>query len=407
MENQAYNAEQKLQAIMKYAPIGLAEINDHGDIVFTNLKADELMQPAIEHIGASRQNLFPFLQFISPELAEKISGFKQPGGLILQNELYNFSANTANGPIQRLYNFTSTKMFPGCIIISFEDHTEKIAKDQAMRQVEVDRAVEQGKFEIASGVLHDIGNAVVGFGSHLTRMRRMQEQDQTNNLVNLAGFISKQEVAIATAIGADKAAALSKMLNGIADAQKASHEDIKKSITEQLRIISHIQEILNIQRQYVSGKETHERRPVNLRSIVNDCMSMLFASFDKRGIDVTMQVPQELPVIRGDRTKLMQVILNLLKNAVEAIDIDSAIKTIHIEITHRQPYLVLEVKDSGIGFDEETGHHLFDRGFTTKSSGSGIGLSNCRQILASHDATLDVTSAGTGKGCTSVITFNL
>jgi len=235
----------------------------------------------------------------------------------------------------------------------------------------------------------------------------MQEQDQTNNLTNLAAFIGKQEAAIGTAIGADKAAALHKMLTGIADAQKASHEEIKKSITEQLRIISHIQEILNIQRQYVSGRETHERKPVNLRNIINDCLSMLFASFDKRGIDVNVQVPQDAPLIRGDRTKLMQVILNLLKNAVEAIDINSAVKTINVEVTYKHPALVLQVKDSGMGFDEDTARQLFDRGFTTKSSGSGIGLSNCRQILASHDAELDITSAGPGKGCASTITFRL
>lgn len=392
---------------MKYAPIGLCEINDAGDVVSLNLKAEELMQPAIAHHGITSNNLFPFLHFVSPALAEKISSFPHPGGLIVLNELCSFYINTGDGPVQKHFNFTCTKMFPGCIIVSFEDETDRIVKEQTLRQTEVERAVDQGKFEIASGVLHDIGNAVVGFGSHLTRMRRMQEQDQTNNLVNLAAFIGRQEAAIGTAIGADKAAALHKMLNGIADAQKASHDEIKKSITEQLRIVSHIQEILNIQRQYVSGKETHERKPVNLRNIINDCFSMLFASFDKRGIDVTLLIPQELPLIRGDRTKLMQVILNLLKNAVEAIDVNSAVKTIYVEITCNHPALLLEIRDSGIGFDEDTARHLFDRGFTTKSSGSGIGLANCRQIVASHDAELSITSAGPGKGCSSTITFHL
>jgi signal transduction histidine kinase len=406
MENQLSQTEQKLLNIMKYAPIGLAEINEAGDIAVLNLKGGELLKPLADVQGLNTSNIFPFLAFINPSMVQRIQAFAPPGGVIFINELHHFSL-TGSADDEKVFSVTATKMYPGCVMVSFEDFTAKQQQEIAMHQAEVDKAVDQGKFEIASGVLHDIGNAVVGFGSHLTRIRRIQEQSNTDNLANLATFLTTQQTAIAGAIGADKANAVVMMLNGIVKAQKANNEDIKKSITEQLNIISHIQEILNIQRQYVTGKETQERKPVNLRSIINDCMAMLFASFDKRNIDVTINIPEGLPVLKGDRTKLMQVILNLMKNSLEAIDIHALEKKITITLSTEPQLLVITIRDTGVGFDEETGKKLFSRGFTTKSSGSGIGLYNCMKILESHNATLQLTSQGPGMGSETIIKFGL
>ena len=406
MENQLSQTEQKLLNIMKYAPIGLAEINQTGDIAVLNLKGAELLQPLVDAHGFSTSNIFPFLAFINPSMVQRIEAFEAPGGVIFINELHTFSV-TGNVADEKVFSATATKMYPGCIMVSFEDFTAKRQQEIAMHQAEVDKAVDQGKFEIASGVLHDIGNAVVGFGSHLTRVRRIQEQSNIDNLTNLANFLSAQQSAIAGAIGVDKANAVVMMLNGIVKAQKTSNDEIKKSITEQLNIISHIQEILNIQRQYVTGKDAQERKPVNLRSIINDCMAMLFASFDKRNIDVAINIPEGLPVLKGDRTKLMQVILNLLKNSLEAIDIKAIEKKITINVSQELQLLVITIEDTGIGFDEETGKKLFSRGFTTKSSGSGIGLYNCMKILESHNASMQLTSKGLGMGSETVIKFGL
>ena len=279
--------------------------------------------------------------------------------------------------------------------------------EHAMQQAVLDRAVTQGKFDIASDVLHDIGNAVVGFGSYLTRIRRSLEQNKPDNLQNLAGFFSTQQTAMAASIGETRAAAVVTMLNSIAEAQKVSQEEIQKSITEQLNIITHIQEILNIQRQYVNGHLTQERTPANLRGIINDCISMLFASMDKRSIVVALDIPVELPAIKGDRTRLMQVVLNILKNSIEAIDVQAAEKSISIRMFTEEDWLVLQIRDSGCGFDETTGRRLFERGFTTKSSGTGLGLNSCRVIIESHDGTIDMTSDGPGKGAMITIRFKI
>jgi signal transduction histidine kinase len=275
--------------------------------------------------------------------------------------------------------------------------------ERSMQEAILDKAIAQGKFELAADVLHDIGNAAVGFGSHLTRIRRSLEQNDLGNLKNLAAFFSAQQTAMGAAIGEAKAGAVISLLNSTIEAQTANQDEITKSVSEQLNIISHIQDILNIQRQYVAGNNAQDKKPANLQIIITDCLSMLFASIDKRGIDVRVDMAVGLPIISGDRTKLMQVIMNILKNSIEAIDMNAADKTISIRIKAEGGFLILQVQDSGNGFDEATGGRIFERGFTTKSSGSGLGLNNCLTIVESHAGTIAITSEGPGKGaCTSI-----
>src|SRR5882724_34402 len=272
----------------------------------------------------------------------------------------------------------------------------------------LDKAVRQGKFEMASDVLHDIGNAIIGFGSYITRVSRLLEQDKPENLKNLAGFFEAQQPAMITVVGEAKAGAVVKMLNGMAETQISNREEINKSIAEQLNTISHIEEILNIQRQYMSGQEAQERAPVNLRSLIDDCLSMLFSAVDKKGIAVFLDIPDGLPLIKGDRTKLMQVFLNLLKNSMEAIGMQDIEKVISIRMHTQTGLLALEVRDTGIGFDETTATQLFERGFTTKPAGTGLSLYNCREIMeSSHSGSITLVSEGPGKGSVATVKFKI
>jgi signal transduction histidine kinase len=404
-ENQYTLTEQKLISLLQYASVGIVEINESGTIVFLNLFGKVLLKPVFETNNLDDSNLFPILQLIAPSVKEKIENFREEKGLVVMNEVVSCFIPSPEGLKEKYLNFIVNKISPGCIVVSIDDITEKKIKEALMRQVQLDGAMEQGKFEIASGVLHDIGNAVVGFGSYLTRVKRIFDQNNPGTLQNLAVFFAEHQKNFTSVIGEVKAKALVDMLNGITQTQKISREEVSRAITEQLNIITHIQEILNIQRQYVSGQEAGKREPVNLKNIISDCLAMLFASFNKRGIVVYQSIQPDLPMLKGDRTQLMQVVLNLLKNSLEAIEISAAEKKISIQSYTKSDLLVLQVQDSGMGFDNSTAGRLFKRGFTTKGSGSGVGLYNCRTIIESHGGTINLTSEGPGKGASAVISF--
>jgi signal transduction histidine kinase len=270
-----------------------------------------------------------------------------------------------------------------------------------------EKAIEQGKSELAADILHDIGNAVVGLGSHLTRIRRSIEGNKHQLLQNLAELIATQQAALAGAIGEEKAKAVISMLNSLAISGKEMHEEIRNSANGQLAILTHIQEILNIQRQYVAGQEAGERQSVNLRAVLTDSLSMLSATMEKRGIRLTSRLPEESVLIKGDRTRLMQVMMNLLKNSIEATDSNPTEKDICADLQRENGSLILRISDNGCGFDAATGDRLLERGFTTKSSGTGLGLYNCREIVEHHNGVVRITSDGPGKGAVVTIHFNI
>ena len=240
-----------------------------------------------------------------------------------------------------------------------------------------------------------------------TLIRRLQNEESPDNLRNLAEFFENQKAVLTASLGQAKADAVVKMLMSMAQTQKHSQEEINKSITEQLNIITNIQEILHIQRQYITGHESQERKPVNIRAVVNDSLSMLFDTLDKMGIVVSLNIPPDLPIIKGDRTKLMQALLTILKNCIDAIDVNAAKKNISINISVNAGELVIMVHDSGKGFDKKIADQLFSKGFTTKASGTGMSLYSCRAILESHEGSLAITSEGEGKGAIARIGFRI
>lgn len=291
-----------------------------------------------------------------------------------------------------------------------------LAEDARKREIEqrsaiLDKAVAQGKFEMASDVLHDIGNAVVGFGSYLTRVRRLQEHDRLENLAQLTGFFEGQFEPLTGVLGETKATAVITMLRGLSETQKKDQDEVRKAVEEQMNIINQIQEILHIQRQYITGQETQERKAANLKGIINDSVAILYASLEKNGIEVEMDVPEDLPTLKGDRTRLMQVIMSVLKNSVEAIDKDTATKVIRIKAfttnTPSDNRLEIQIRDSGIGFGSAVGCRLFERSFTTKPGSRGLGLYNCKAILESHAGTIDITSEGIARGALARISFKI
>lgn len=403
MENVISATEQKLQLIMQNAPLALIEILGSGEIVSINLIADTILTSLIGKKLAEGMNFYPVLDVISPTLSEAILNYREQSGLIIMNQV--FQCECYDDQIKHL-QVTISKYASDCILVTIDEVTLRIKEEEALRKAEQDKAVAQGKYDIASEVLHDIGNAIVGFSSYMTRINRILSVNNHANLGNVVNFLVQRQPDIATSIGDAKANALVTMLEGINNTAIENHEAIQLAISEQLRIMKHIQEILNIQRQYVVGHENQERKAVNLKEIISDCRALILPLVEKKGISMYVDVPVSGITINGDKTKLVQVILNILKNSIEAIDNNCALKEITVILGETENTIDLKIIDTGRGIEADKLSRLFDRGFTTKTTGTGLGLYNCRAIVESHSGTISMTSDGNGKGTTTTIEFN-
>jgi signal transduction histidine kinase len=128
----------------------------------------------------------------------------------------------------------------------------------------------------------------------------------------------------------------------------------------------------------------------DLNHAIDDVIAMVRGAIERGGVSVRTWLADEMPLVRGDRVQLQQVILNLILNAVEAMSSSEAGArelSISTESTQTSSILVV-VRDSGPGIDPEHLEGVFARFYTTKTGGIGMGLSICRSIIAAHGGRL-------------------
>jgi PAS domain S-box-containing protein len=136
-------------------------------------------------------------------------------------------------------------------------------------------------------------------------------------------------------------------------------------------------------RAVVSGRQT-SFLPLSIGDVVEEAMAFLRHEMLFRGISISLESAGQLPSILGDRTQLQQVIVNLIVNAMQAME-ETGGRRILIQTTQIEPENVYcAIEDSGPGVDPAAVPRLFDSFFTTKTHGMGMGLSITRSIVEAH-----------------------
>jgi signal transduction histidine kinase len=137
-----------------------------------------------------------------------------------------------------------------------------------------------------------------------------------------------------------------------------------------------------------------EKAPIDLNNLTLDVLELLRLELQAREVVVENGLSTPLPLVPGHRGQLQQVMVNLIRNAVEAMDANSdrpPVLTVKSTALGSDDVL-LSVEDSGTGFDPKDVERIFDALFTTKKQGMGMGLSICRSIINAHDGRLWASS---------------
>lgn len=157
-------------------------------------------------------------------------------------------------------------------------------------------------------------------------------------------------------------------------------------------------EVIRRIRNFVKRSEP-ERRACDVRLIVADAVGLADIDARRMGLRIATRLPAQLPALFADPILIEQVLLNLLKNALDATRESTAGgRTVTLDVRHDGDWLEFGVTDQGSGLDDDTRERLFEPFFTTKSEGMGIGLNICRSIVESHKGRL-WSEAAPGGGC--------
>lgn len=140
---------------------------------------------------------------------------------------------------------------------------------------------------------------------------------------------------------------------------------------------------------YNNSERLHTETFSSLDFFQKICLSFAASCVDT-DIEFTSELPDSLPPITGDKVKLQEVILNLLKNAKDAVPSDG---TIRLSASANENQLTICISDNGCGIPSEHLESIFDAFVTHKSGGTGLGLSIAKRVVEAHKGTISVSSA--------------
>ena len=137
-----------------------------------------------------------------------------------------------------------------------------------------------------------------------------------------------------------------------------------------------------------------EAQPVDLNGIVLGALEVLRGELKDHGVITRTELAPELPLVPGHSGQLQEVMLNLVRNAIDAMDsITDRARVLRVR-TERdgREAIVVSVEDSGPGIDPEKLDSIFDAFVTTKPQGKGLGLAICRMIISRHEGQLSASA---------------
>ncbi len=195
------------------------------------------------------------------------------------------------------------------------------------------------------------------------------------------------------------------LLTGTSTAPETQHDFLEIIRTNADRLGNMVNELLDVSR-IEAGKVQMNFQPVAVRSAIHEVARMLQKSFEDQGIQLNLNIPDDLPDVPADPGRLAQILTNLLSNALK-YTLEG-----HVDVSAQvaNGFVQVDVRDSGIGMSEEDHAKLFTRFFRASTaraheiSGTGLGLSITRSLVEMHGGHIWVKSA-VGQGSTFSFTM--
>lgn len=136
--------------------------------------------------------------------------------------------------------------------------------------------------------------------------------------------------------------------------------------------------------------------PIDVNALITAVIHMNEREAVYRNVEIVLDLGENIPNIKGDRIQLEQVVLNLLRNAMDAIRADNALRRIVISTRKDDHSVRIAISDSGIGIPADAMTRIFEPFFTTKEAGIGMGLAISKRIIEAHNGRIKVLQSSMG-----------
>lgn len=270
-------------------------------------------------------------------------------------------------------------------------------------------ARQAGMAEIATNVLHNVGNVLNSVNVTAGVMGQRLRQSKLPGLAKAVAMMHEQGEGLGRFVADDPKGRLlpdylGRLADTLADEQRAQQAELE----QMAKSIDHIKDIVATQQSYAGNQQVVALARVD--ELIDDALRMNAGALSRHQVVVERDVPA-MPALPLDRHRVLQILINLISNAKQAMDADQA-HGHRLQLRARLdaaapggPQLRIEVQDDGDGIAPENLERIFSHGFTTRSTGHGFGLHSC--IVAAREMGGELSARSDGPGTGAVFTLRL
>ncbi|MFZ0552885.1 MAG: PAS domain S-box protein [Steroidobacteraceae bacterium] len=289
-----------------------------------------------------------------------------------------------------------------------EDITKRRLAEEELERVHKQLLVasrQAGMAEVATNVLHNVGNVLNSVNVSANIVSERIRKSKSAGLARVAALLRDHASDLTTFLNTPQGKHLPVYLAELA-AELIAERDVASAELGVLRgNVEHIKEIVAMQQNYARRGGLTDK--VDMRALVEDSLRMNDGAFNRHGITLVREF-QETPQITVDKHKVLQILVNVIRNAKYACaESDNPEKRVTVRVWAADGAMSIAIVDTGVGIPAENLERIFGHGFTTRKEGHGFGLHSCALAAKDLGGSLQAQSAGAGRGATFTLTLPL
>ena len=268
-------------------------------------------------------------------------------------------------------------------------------------------AREAGMAEVATSVLHNVGNVLNSVNVSARVAAGQIRQSRLFYLHDAVAMMRRHSDDLPAFFTQDeKGKYLPDFFGELAEQLRGEQESSLAEIDSLVANIEHIKDIIRMQQSYTGVDGVRES--CQLSDVLENALRFAGASFDKYGIKVVREY-HDVPQVKVEKAKLIHILVNLISNAKDALimnEVSNKVLTLSVG-TDGNGLARIEVADNGTGINQEQLTKIFSHGFTTKRHGHGFGLHSAANAATEMGGSLSVFSSGENQGATFTVELPL
>lgn len=289
------------------------------------------------------------------------------------------------------------------------DISERVAAEQRERDLQEqlrDASRNAGMAEVATNVLHNVGNVLNSVNVSASLVMNRLDSSRVGALARVSEMLLERRGELGTFLTQDdRGRQLPDYLDQLAKHLRSEQQGAVDELRALRKNIDHIKDVVTMQQRY--AKLSGVTETVDVATLVDDSLRLNASTAERATVSYEREVV-DVPPIVVDKHKVLQILVNLVRNAKQACEAAGrAGGRVLVTVARRVDGVSIAVKDDGVGIPPENLTRIFSHGFTTKKNGHGFGLHGGALAARELGGHLRVASDGPGRGATFTLELPL